>query len=189
VLIVGCLSGALKLRGSGALELSLFAHHKHHRTLNWKTHEGRWINGPRLPNIQRLIFTTELRASGVPDCPNSQSSRTAKSLDCCSYCQVQSHITPGMPRGVPRHRGDVIIPHHIRCFGTSELRGFGTSEDFFLPLNHEPFLPECQVFGPWDLMPRVPCDQRLRLTPAFGPLGVLYLMLTSTLAHSNSLER
>jgi hypothetical protein len=46
VLIVGCLSRALKLRGSRASEVSLSAHHKHHRTLNWKIHGGRWIYGP-----------------------------------------------------------------------------------------------------------------------------------------------
>jgi hypothetical protein len=61
--------------------------------------------------------------------------------------------------------------------GTSELRSSETSEDLFLTLNHEPFLLECQVFGPWDMMPHVPYDQQLILTLAFGPLGVLYSML------------
>jgi len=55
---------------------------------NWWIHEVGWINGPWLPNIQWLIFTIELRASGVPDFPYSQSFWSSKSLDCWICFQV-----------------------------------------------------------------------------------------------------
>jgi hypothetical protein len=42
--------------------------------------------------------------------------------------KVQNHMTHGMPRGGPRHPGDIIMPHHIHYFGTSGLRDFGTLE-------------------------------------------------------------
>jgi hypothetical protein len=92
--------------------------------------------------------------------------------DCLQLFPSTNHMTPGMPRGDPRHPGDIIIPHHIHFFGTSwlwtsENSNTSTWGDFFLPLNHEPFLLECQVSRPWDLTPHIPCDQWLRLTPAF----------------------
>jgi len=132
VLIIGRLFGALKLCGSRASEVSLFLHYKHHRTLNWKTHEGRWIygphslfrstvdrsfgspgfgsfqehhnkypgvshwwtrevgwiNGPQLPNIQWLIFTTKIWALGFLDCPYSKYFWSAKSPEYYICCQV-----------------------------------------------------------------------------------------------------
>jgi hypothetical protein len=60
-----------------------------------------WINSPLLPNIQRLIFTTELWDSGFMDCAYSQSFQSAKSSDCCICCQVsffdqQSRFNPSL---------------------------------------------------------------------------------------------
>jgi hypothetical protein len=55
----------------------------------------------------------------------------------------------------------VMTLHHV----TSTLWDF---KGFFLPLHHEPILPQCQVPRPWDLTPRVPHDQWLRLTTTFG---------------------
>jgi hypothetical protein len=88
--------------GSKALPLQLS------RSVELETHKVGWINGPRLPNIQRLILTMELLASELQDFElrgfeTSEDFTSAHPKTPEPLISEHFHVTPG----------DIITSRHL----------------------------------------------------------------------------
>jgi hypothetical protein len=149
-----------------------------------RTCKGRWINGPRLPDIQRRRFATELRLwEFSKNCfldplefrtdEFTKNTSTVRPLLITNdhdqlwdsgFRSFELSIISILPEcqvsGLPH-----LPPHTIY---QSMVNINSSLREFLTQATATQFPLEYRISGPWDLMPCVLCDQRLRYTSTFG---------------------